>query len=75
MKLIYLDETYECIAAKKKQNEIVIYTGNIVDGEEVVYHIYGDIDFDAVKIEGGEWTRETTDAERIAELEKKLESK
>ena len=72
MKLTYLGKTYECVSAEKKQNKIVIHTGKIEDGEEIVYHIYGDIHFDEVVLEGGEWTQETTEAERIAELEEAL---
>lgn len=58
MTLTYLGKTYECVSAEKKPNEIVIHTGNVVDGEEIVYHIYGDIDFDAVVLEGGSWTED-----------------
>lgn len=72
MKLTYLGNTYECVSAEKKPNQIVIHTGEIVDDEEVIYYIYGDIDFDAVALEDGEWTQETTDAERIKELEDAL---
>ena len=72
MKLSYLGKTYECVAAEKKPSEIVIHTGKIEDGEEVVYHIFGDIHFNEVKLEGGEWTQRATDADRIAELEEAL---
>ena len=56
MKLTYLGRTYECVSAEKKPNEIVIHTGKIEDGEEIIYHIYGDIHFDEVVLEGGTWT-------------------
>jgi hypothetical protein len=56
MKLTYLGETYECVSAEKKQNKIVIHTGKYEDGEEIIYHIYGDIHFDKVILEGGTWT-------------------
>ena len=56
MKLTYLGRTYECVSAEKKQNEIVIHTGRVEDGEEIVYHIYGDINFDEVVLEGVTWT-------------------
>lgn len=72
MKLTYLGNTYECVSAEKKPNQIVIHTGEIVDDEEIIYQICGDIDFDAVTLEDGEWTQETTDAERIKELEDAL---
>ena len=61
MKLTYLGKTYECVSAEKKPNEIVIHTGNVVDGEEVVYHIYGDINFDEVMLEGGTWSNSATE--------------
>lgn len=60
MKLTYLGRTYECVSAEKKSNEIVIHTGIIEDGEEIVYHIYGDIHFDEVTLEGGNWSEEIT---------------
>lgn len=63
MVLTYLGKSYECVSVEKKPNEIVIHTGKVMDGEEIVYHIYGDIDFDAVVLDGGTWTEssETTD--------------
>ena len=72
MKLTYLGNTYECVSAVKKSNEIIIHTGEIKDDKEVIYHIYGDIDFEFVTIEGGQWTKEVTEADRIAELEEAL---
>lgn len=76
MKLIYLGKTYECASAEKKPNEIVIHTGRYEDDEEIIYHIFGDIDFDSVILEGGTWTEEAeaqpSEAERIAELEEAL---
>lgn len=56
MKLIYHGREYECVSAEKKPNEIVIHTGEYVDEEEILYHIYGDINFDDVVLEGGTWT-------------------
>ena len=56
MKLMYLGRTYDCVSAEKKPSEIVIHTGIVEDGEEIVYHIYGDIHFDEVVLEGGTWT-------------------
>lgn len=74
MKLTYLGNTYDCVSAEKKPNEIVIHTGKYEDDEEVVYHIFGDIDFEAVTLDGGEWSEEPslTPEERIAELEEAL---
>lgn len=59
MKLTYLGKTYDCVAVERKANEIVIHTGKAVDGEEIVYHIYGDINFDDVVLEGGTWSGES----------------
>lgn len=73
MKISYLGKVYECVSVEKKLNEIIIHTGKVEDGEEAVYQICGDIDFSAVELDGGTWTEETTDAERIAELESALE--
>ena len=73
MKLTYHDKVYECVSVEKKPNEIVIRTGKFEYDEEIIYQILGDIDFDAVTIEGGEWTREVTEGERIAELDEALE--
>ena len=76
MKLIYLGRTYECVSAEKKPSEIVIHTGIVEDGEEIVYHIYGDIHFDEVVLEGGTWSNsatEPTSDERIKEHEEALE--
>lgn len=58
MKISYLGKTYECVSAEKKPTEIIIHTGKYEDGEEIVYHIFGDIDFNAVTLEGGEFTIE-----------------
>ena len=73
MKLTYLHNTYECVSAEKKHGTIVIHTGIVENGEEILYHIYGDIDFDAVILEGGTWTESVTAEDRIAELEEALE--
>lgn len=73
MKLSYFGKTYECVSVEKKRNEIIIHTGEIVDGEEIIYQILGDIDFSAIELEDGTWTEEPTDAERIAELEEALD--
>lgn len=62
MKLTYLGKTYDCVSAERKANEIIIHTGKVVDGEEIVYHIYGDINFDDVVLEGGTWSGETDTA-------------
>lgn len=62
MKLTYLGKTYDCVSAERKPNEIIIHTGKVVDGEEIVYHIYGDINFDDVVLEGGTWSGETDTA-------------
>ena len=70
MTLTYKNMVYECVSAEKKPNEIVIHTGKIQDGEETVYHIYGDIDFGKVVLEGGEFTQE---ADRIEQLEEALD--
>ena len=56
MRLTYLRKTYECVSAERKTNEIIIHTGKVEDGEEIVYHIYGDINFDDVVLEGGTWS-------------------
>lgn len=77
MKLTYLGKTYECVSVEKKPTKIVIHTGKYEDGEEIVYHIFGDIDFDKVTLEGGEWTNEpaTPTLEDLAEaLEQILNS-
>ena len=55
MKLIYKDKEYDCVSVEKESNHIIIHTGKHEEGEEVIYHIYGDIDFDAVVLEGGSW--------------------
>ena len=60
MKLTYLGKTYECVSAEKKPNEIIIHTGKVEDGKEILYHIYGDINFDDVVLEGGTWTESST---------------
>ena len=78
MKLHYFGKSYDCVSVERKPNEIIIHTGNFTeDGEEIIYNIYGDIEFDAVIIEDGTWSNETeqqlTDAERIAQLEEALE--
>ena len=78
MKLKYAGKIYDCVSATKEQNRIIIHTGNFTnDGKEIIYNIYGDIDFDAVIIEDGAWSNESeqqlTDAERIAQLEEALE--
>lgn len=62
MKLTYLGKTYDCVSAERKTNEIIIHTGKVEDGEEIVYHIYGDINFDDVVLEGGTWSGETDTA-------------
>ena len=64
MILKYKGTNYECKAAIKEKNHIAIHTGIVEDNEEIIYHIYGDIDFDAVTLEGGTWTEtaDTTDA-------------
>lgn len=56
MKLIYHGDTYECVSAEKKENEIVIHTGEYLDGEEIICQIAGNINFDEVILEGGTWT-------------------
>ena len=56
MKLIYRDMVYECVSVEKKPNEIVIHTGEYEGDEEIILHIYGDINFDEVVLEGGTWT-------------------
>lgn len=58
MKVTYLGKSYECVSAVKKPTEIVIHTGKYEDDEEIVYHIFGDIDFGAVVLEDGEWAVE-----------------
>ena len=66
MKLIYRDVVYECVSAEKKQNEIVIHTGKYYDdGEEIVYQILGDINFDEVVLEGGTWTESSVSTDEI----------
>ena len=59
MKLIHRGNVYECASAEKKPSEIVIHTEKYVDGEEIIYHIYGDINFDEVVLEDGTWTKQT----------------
>ena len=63
MKLIYHGEVYECESVERRPNEIVIHTGRMVEGEEVILQICGDIKFDEVVLEGGTWTESaaTTD--------------
>lgn len=70
----YLDKEYECRSAKKDKSGLTIYTGQYLeDGEEIIYQIFGDVDFGAVFVEGGKIIEETTPEERIAELEEALE--
>lgn len=78
MTLKYAGKIYDCVSATKEQNRIIIHTGNFTnDGEEIIYNIYGDVDFDAAVIEGGTWSNESeqqlTEAERITQLEEALE--
>lgn len=73
MTLTYMGVTYECVSAEKKTSEIIIHTGKFEDGEEITYHIYGDIDFESVILDGGTWTEEVTQEDRIADLEEALE--
>ena len=61
MKLTYRNNSYECVKAVKSNSGIAIHTGRVEDGEEIIYHIYGDINFDEVVLEGGTWTQETTE--------------
>ena len=72
MKLTYLGRTYECVSAEKKKNEIVINTGKIENGEEIIYHIYGDIHFDEVVLEGGSWFEEIADPTKDDKFEAQL---
>ena len=60
MKLKYFGLEYDCVSVEKEDNHIIIHTGNYADGEEIVHHIYGDIDFDAVVLEGGTWAEPDT---------------
>lgn len=55
MKFLYLGKMYECVRAIRSKNHIAIYTGKIEDSEEVIHHIYGDINFDAVEMVDGVW--------------------
>ena len=55
MILRYLDLEYECISAERVGNSIIIHTGKIEDNEEITYQIVGDINFEAVILEGGTW--------------------
>ena len=69
MKLTYNGKTYDCVSAEKKQNEIVIHTGKVMDGEDIVYHIFGDIKFDKVVLEGGTWLNETAEPTQLDIIE------
>lgn len=74
MRIKYLEKEYECRSAKKDKSGLTIYTGQYFeDGEEIIYQIFGDIDFDAVLVEGGELIEEISQEERIAQLEEALE--
>ena len=64
MKFLYNNKEYECARAVKSRNHIAMYSGKMEDGEEVIYHIYGDINFDAIEVVSGEW-EEQPDAEDI----------
>ena len=61
MKLTYRNNSYECVKAVKSNSGIAIHTGRVEDGEEIVYHIYGDINFDEVVLEGGTWSNSLTE--------------
>ena len=65
MKLTYLDMVYECVSVEKKPNEIVIHTGEYEGDEEIIFHIYGDINFDEVVLEGGTWTETSATTDDI----------
>lgn len=62
MTLTFMGKTYECVSVEKEHNKIIIHTGKVEDGEEIIYHIYGDIDFDSVVLEGGTWTEPNTES-------------
>lgn len=61
MKLTYRNNSYECVKAVKSNSGIAIHTGRVEDGEEIIYHIYGDINFDEVVLEGGTWSNSATE--------------
>ena len=73
MKLKFLDKEYDCAFVEKEANKINIHTGVVENDEEIVYQIFGDIDFSSIQLEGGTWTENLADAERIAQLEEALE--
>lgn len=55
MKFLYNDKEYECARAVKSKNHIAMYSGKVEDNEEIVHHIYGDIDFNSIEVVDGEW--------------------
>lgn len=55
MKFLYNNKEYECARAVKSKNHIAMYSGKVEDNEEVVHHIYGDIDFNSIEVIDGEW--------------------
>lgn len=66
MKLTYVGKTYECESVEKTPCGIVMHTGKYEDDEEIIYRIYGDIDYSKVILEGGTWTEpEPTAEERL----------
>lgn len=76
MKLKYLGKEYDCVSVEKEANKITIHTGVIENNEEIVYQIFGDINFNAVELEGGTWSStstQLTNEERITDLEEALD--
>lgn len=65
MILTYRGRKYDCVSAEKRSNEIVIHTGEYVEDEEIIHHIYGDIDFDEIVLEGGTWTEATASTDDV----------
>lgn len=74
MRIKYLEKEYVCRSAKKDKSGLTIYTGQYLeDGEEMIYQLFGDIDFGAVLVEDGELMEEISQEERIEALEEALE--
>ena len=59
----YRDLQYECESVEKLDNHLIIHTGKYEDNEEIVYQIFGDIDFNDVQIDGGSFVEQPTESE------------
>lgn len=65
MILKYGDMQYECESVEKFDNHLIIHTGKYEDDEEIIYQIFGDIDFNDVQIDGGSFVEAPTEAEAL----------